>query len=182
MPDTAYRVESRPSPIGYASAQEVFNEHPLRSHEIPLEDYVSLAAPTRRWGQPAWVWFSSPSDGDSHGVKVYPPNRLWAFSALGGSLQVYATGELARQLLGQEPDASAPKSLPPIAETIPEIQRLLHGYGQALDVVSEPFFTQRAATAEQRDTARQAVKRAIPGALLPIYSELAPDWFAWLDS
>lgn len=173
-------IKNRSMRIDYKEAQSVFNEHPLRSHEVPLEDYVSLAMPTDRWATPAWAWFSCPAERNQNGLMLVAPDRVWAFAARGGELVVYATGELMHQLLAEVSVTAQP--VPPIAETIPQIKHRRHRFAMALDEVSELFFSGRDMTVEQRQSFRRAIDRAIPPALTSIYHKLAPDFFAWLNS
>ena len=49
-----------PTLLTYDQARARLEAHPIRIEEVPLEHFVSLPLPTKRWRTPAWACFAPP--------------------------------------------------------------------------------------------------------------------------
>jgi hypothetical protein len=170
-----------PTPVllSYTEIVGLLPRHSLRLKEVPTEHLVSLALPTMRFGEPAYVWFAAPARRrPGEPMRLSPPDRWWALTAHGATLLLYARTVIVPMGLEQEAPASAEWRTPPGEDVTARAVRL-RALEAVMATVSQDFFAGRPATAGAALAAE--LEAATGGAeLAPFYRAMAPDFWAWL--
>lgn len=152
----------------------------LSQSEIPTEHEVSLPLPTKRWLGPAYAFFASPAlRRPGQPMEQGAPDRWWVVDAHGGRLIVYALWEAVAY--AKEVNWSS-VTLPPVTGNIAEQQEKIAALELLIDTLVPAFFANEAGDASTRKALIEALHAYIPEPLLPQYSALTPDFFAWLEA
>jgi hypothetical protein len=171
--------------MSYARVRKESAEHPMFRHEVPVESWLSLPMPTRRWGQPGYARFACPAiRRPRQPLQLRGPDRWWLLGAERGELLVY--GRTAALPFGAVPPADAtgsvavPQSTRPAAAALEELRLL----DEMMQRAAGPFFSGQPADddATLRVDLREIIRAqvAAPEAL-GWYRALTPDFFSWLD-
>jgi hypothetical protein len=170
----AVELAGRARRLNWSGARHDMMDHYLRQDEIPLEYLVSLPAPTRRYGKPAFAFFACAALRKPGAPTLcMPPDRTWAIAATSAKLVYYAWEP---ERLG--PDASRLALEPPDGDAEAVIRRL-DGLDPIMDRVSAAFF-EGEAVRSGRDIAEEFLLAA-GRPLAPFYRAIAADFFEWLE-
>jgi hypothetical protein len=166
--------------LGYTQIRQRLQEHPLRQTEIPIEHAVSLPVPTMRWGEPAYAFFASPAERKpGQPIRQGPPDRWWAFRALGGELLVYSLSTVYPFTRDQ---AWMSIDVPPAATSVAVLQQMLKDILEMADTVTPAFFSGEPGDHEVRVALARVLFLFLPPVLLDQYRALGPDFFQWLEA
>lgn len=165
----------QPTCLTYRQARSLMQR--VRAAEVPVEHAVSLPIPTLRLQTPAFIHFASPAFRDPEGpVWQSPPDRWWAIDATRGRLLIYSLVKV--HSFTQQSFARV--ELHSNVQTVDDLRQLHSELDAAIDSVLADFFA--AVPGDSAILARvlELLNRAIPAELMPIYRELATDFFRWL--
>jgi hypothetical protein len=153
--------------------------HPIISAEVPVEHFVSLLLPTKRWGEASYACFASPAAArrPDQPARLHPPDRWWAVAAHGGGLRVYS---LWAAVPYAEHVAWEPATLPMPDRSIAELREEVALIGELLDRVVLDFFRGEPGVASTRQALAETLAAHIPRVVVPWYRSLTPDFFEWL--
>src|SRR5262245_1516343 len=85
---------TQPNWLNYTTIMKRQKTPALRQTEIPVEHYVSLPLPTKRWAEPGYAFFASPARRVAGQPMIQDaPDRWGVLAAHGGRLMVYALCE-----------------------------------------------------------------------------------------
>ncbi|WP_182906768.1 hypothetical protein [Microbispora sp. H13382] len=165
--------------IPYATIQEEFSQHALRSAEVPVEHYVSAPLPTLRWGTPAYAVFICPA-ARVRGMppRLDAPDRWWAISAESRRSLVYA---LTKAVPYTPEPLTGPVVLSPTGRSLAALKEDARVLGELLDEAVPGFFRGEAVAAELREDLAAQLRAVLPGEVWPWHRALTPDLFAWLE-
>jgi hypothetical protein len=152
----------------------------ILNSEVPIQSYVSIPLPTKRFGRAAFASFSCPE----HLVigqkpQVGPPDRWWLFDERAEHLLCYsitAVTPFAQPMPLPGADGAPPKA------TVDEKARSLAELEALIDGIAPPFFNGGESSREQRLDISLRLSSYVGAELLPYYKALAPDFFDWLDA
>ena len=152
--------------------------HPLRQSEIPIEHEVSLPIPTKRWGEPAYVFFAAPGVREKgRRSQTGAPDRWWAIAAHGGRVLAYA-------LLDVVPLVDVPRSEREAAAgspaTVAEHRQRLSTIEALMDTLALAFFEGRQPDEALKGTLATTLAAHVGAERLDGYRAFAPDFMAWL--
>jgi hypothetical protein len=168
-----------PTPLTFSQAWDILKVHPFRGAEVPVEHAVSLPMPTHRGGGPGFAQFAAPCVRQPGANPVQSaPDRWWVLDATTGAVRLFArtdvipfgTTAFARQEL--------PTSAPDLATLLAWQKELF----AALDATTGPFFAGPPADPTAARDLLDKFTRQTPAPLVPLYRDLAPDFFAWLEN
>jgi hypothetical protein len=178
----AAEIESSSGPVQQKGVVEQIlgNRVQMVSDEVPIQSYLSIPMPTKRFGQSAFASFSCPE----HLVvgqkpDIAPPDRWWLFD------------ERAKHLLCYSIIAVTPFAQPmphpgsgdaPVAISVDEKGRLLAQVLTRIDTIAPAFFKDDTRPRGQRLELLRCLSNYVGAELLPYYQALAPDFFAWLEA
>jgi hypothetical protein len=168
-----------PALLGYTRAWDVLKVHPFRGAEVPVEHALSLPLPTTRAGGPGYAQFAAPclrKPGESPVQSA--PDRWWILDAASKAIRLYA--RTAAVPFGDT--AFARQELPSPAPDLPTLLGWQRELFTSLDAAVGPFF---AGTPADPTAARELLgrfTRLTPAPLVPVYRDLAPDFFQWLEA
>jgi len=166
--------------LSFTEARKLQHSSSLRQSEIPIEHAISLPMPTNRWGEPGYALFASPAlRRPGQPVEQGGPDRWWVVSANGGNLIVYARS-IAVRFSGTESWPSV--TMPPVNRSIDEMRQALREIDEVMDALAPAFFAGEKGDAQLRGELASLLGSHLPEPLVPQYRELAPDFFAWLES
>jgi hypothetical protein len=170
----------QPAWMPYGEARDLLNRHPIRMSEIPVESYISLPMPTRRWPQAVWASFAAPAVRQPGQRSVAPPDRWWAIDARTGRLASFAHTSIVPLDATSASSSDDLIGMKPETRSVDEQKSDLIRMAKALDLVTDHFFEGRTAPASNRREAEAALRKAIPEQLMPFYRAMAFDFFDWL--
>jgi hypothetical protein len=152
----------------------------ILSSEVPIQSYVSIPLPTRRFGPCAFASFPCPEHlAIGQKPEIAPPDRWWLFDERAEHLLCYSITAVTPFAQPMPPpginDASAKVS-------VDEKARLLTELEATIDEIAPAFFKGDASSTEQRSDISVRLSNYVGAEILPYYKALAPDFFAWLDA
>jgi hypothetical protein len=150
----------------------------LRASEIPVEHLVSLPMPTRRTSEPGFAFFACPTSSRfvtplQHG----PPDRWWVMGAANGKLEIYA---LARVVPLATNVSLARITMPEEARSLAQIREDADSIERQMNALAPRFFAGEPGESAERGALLQALTAHLKEPMLPAYTAVAPDFFAWL--
>jgi hypothetical protein len=153
----------------------------VRTAEIPVEHFISLLLPTRRWSEPAFAGFAAPAGARRPGrpARLSTPDRWWAVGAQSGALLAYC---LTRAVPIAEGLPEGPVELPLITRPVEAVEEDLRMLSELMERAAPAFFAGEAGPASLRGDLRQLLAAQATEPVLPWYQGLAPDFFGWLEA
>jgi hypothetical protein len=165
--------------LSLTEIRERLKTHSLLRAEVPIEHYISIPLPTKRWAGPAYACFASPaSRRPGQPVVQGAPDRWWVMSAHGGSLIIYALWDVFPYA---EVAGWTTVTLPPVTRSIAEQQQDMASIELLMNTLAPAFFGGESSDTRTRKALLEALAAHLPEPLLPQYRALAPDFFAWLE-
>jgi hypothetical protein len=169
-----------PQLLAYGRARKEFTVHPIRRAEIPVEYFISLLMPTRRWTAPGYAGFAAPARrAPGRPLTLHAPDRWWALSAVHGSLLAYGLVAAVPFAAGFGPD---PVTLPAATRSVAGIEEDLQVIDEMMEQAGPAFFAGETAAATLRGDLFEAIRGHVTDEVLPWYQALAPDFFGWLQA
>jgi hypothetical protein len=163
----------------YDRAAQEFAEHPLRTTEIPVEDYVSELLPTLRWSRPAYTGFAAPAAGSpGQPLTVGTPGPWWAFDADNGRLLAYA---LASEIPFPDPFLEGPVTVQPPNRSFSAVKEDRKLLGELMTAAVPAFFGGETGDGNLRGDLAGVIGQVVPQELMPWHKALARDFFDWLE-
>jgi hypothetical protein len=160
----------------WSAIHRAMNSHYLRRFEIPLEDFVSLPAPTFLDGRPAFAFYCCPMKRQPDTAAMAGAiTRTWAIAAEGGRLLSFnwLTAKTAPAVrAGIVKMASA-------EDTVDSVLERLEAFAPIMDQAAAAFFDRQ--LARQGPLLLQEFERTTGAVFTPYYRSIAPDFFAWLE-
>ena len=168
------------NPIPYAGMRKEFSEHAVRRSEVPVEHWISLPMPTRRWAVPGYAGLACPAlRAPRQPLRLRQPDRWWLLGASHGELLAYARTSVLPFVAAPDAPTAETVTVPPSARltaaAVLEDRRVLD---ETMERVIGPFFV-----GEPGDAALRADLITIIGLqagapeVLAWYQALAPDFF-----
>lgn len=153
--------------------------HLLRQSEIPVEHYVSLPLPTRKWLEPAYISFASPVlKNTENPVLQEVPDRWWVIAANGEKIIIYALCSILHFAPNNDFEISQSE---PIMTSIAELQMSLSNIKELATHLADTFFEGGNGDKEMRQALLESMKEYLPGFLWQQHLAAAPDFFDWLQ-
>jgi hypothetical protein len=163
--------------INYAEFRQQQYTHFLYQYEIPTEYYVSLPMPTRRFGTPAYVLFSSPSSAHpGQLVSVDVPQMWWTIDAQRAKILLYAQ----TNILPFSKQKFERCTLPKVDRSLDEQEALLQTLENLLTEAANIFFQNETVEINLQTSLRENLRSYLPQVIFPLYQAISPDFFEWL--
>lgn len=178
----AAETESSPGPMQPKGSVEKIlgNRVQILSSEVPIQSYVSIPLPTKRFGQSGFASFSCPE----HLVvgqkpEIAPPDRWWLVDERAEHLLCYSITAVTpfAQPMPRPGSGDAPAQ-----RSVEEKARLLAQLEALIDEIAPAFLNGDAVSAEKRLELFRRLSDYFGAELLPYYQALTPDFFAWLGT
>ena len=164
--------------LTFTRAWDVLKVHPFRTAEVPVEHSVSLPMPTTRNGGPGFAQFAAPCSRTPGEAPVQTaPDRWWVLDAAGKGVRLYARTEAVPFGL----TAFERQPVPTAAPDVPTLVGWQKELFAALDAATAPFFAGTPADPTAAADLLAKFTRVVPAPLVPLYRDLAPDFFHWLE-
>jgi hypothetical protein len=152
----------------------------LRQSEIPTEHAVSVALPTKRWGDPAYAYFASPAlRTPAQPMRQGAPDRWWLIDAHSGRLIIYALWKIFPFAQGVDWPTVA---LPEVTLDISALEEKMQTLSLLIDVLAPAFFADKPEDRATKQALVELLTVILPAPLLPQYHALTPDFFSWLNA
>lgn len=162
-----------------AQLQQLPSVRNFVASEIPVEHAVSLGLPTRRFADPGYAFFASPTVRQPcQPLEQGPPARWWVLHARRGNLLIYAQCHVYHFAPN---GAFTPVVLPAITRSNAEQAAALEMIALLITGVVPAFFAGEPGEADVRAALLETLVADLPAPLLPQYRALVPDFFNWLE-
>lgn len=162
----------------YENVRKSFGDHQVRQAEVPVEHFLSLPLPTRRWTVPAYAGFAAPAlRRPRQPLEVGFPDRWWGIRADRPVLLQYALTEV--QPFGESLPAG-PVTVTAARTSVAQLKEDLRVFTELMDDAVPFFFTDAEIDGDLRSDLGEALDAVLPSALTDWCRALAPDFFSWL--
>lgn len=167
------------TPLSFTQAWDVLKAHPFRTSEVPVEHAVSLPMPTARTGAAGYAQFAAPCVRHPGQKPVQSaPDRWWVMDAASKGIRLYARTDAVPFVT----TAFARQEVPSPAPDLPTLLGWQKELFAALDAATGPFFAGTPADPTAAAELLRLFTRMVPAPLVPLYRDLAPDFFTWLEA
>jgi hypothetical protein len=173
----ATEIESSPGPMQpKGSVEQILgNRVQILGEEVPIQSYISIPLPTKRFGQSAFASFSCPE----HLVigqkpDIAPPDRWWLFDERAEHLLCYSVTAVApfAQPMPRPGSGDAPAKV-----SVAEQARSLAELEALIDEIAPAFFKGDISPPEQRSEVSLRLSSYVGAELLPLLQSSGARFF-----